>query len=187
MMLETHEIAIHKAWSAKAYDQAFSLLATQHASDFYRTAVRIVLDHAQAQDVVQEASIKIWKGLPAFQGRSKFSTWAYRIVVNEALASLRKSNRQHVALEDLQIGQPDSPYFEADEILKTLYQALSMLPEKQRLTFQLRYFDEKPYTEISEILGTSVGGLKANYHHAVERIKLEMSRLNSEYTFESNE
>lgn len=186
-MPDTRELAIHEAWSAKAYDQAFSLLATHHASDFYRTAVRIVLDHSQAQDVVQEASIKIWKGLPAFEGKSKFSTWAYRIVVNEALAFLRKRKVRHLALEDLHIGQPDSPYFEADDVLKALYHSLSMLPEKQRIAFQLRYFDEKPYAEISKILGTSVGGLKANYHHAVERIKLEMKRLNPDYTFDSNE
>ncbi len=181
------EAAIHEAWSTQAYDQAFSLMAQCYASDFYRTALRIVLDHSTAQDVVQEASIKMWRALPEFKGNSKFSTWAYRIVVNEALGALRKTKKSERSLEGLEIGQPDSPFFEADEVLTDLYRALANLPEKQRIAFQLRYFDEKPYAEISEILGTSIGGLKANYFHAVERIKLEMRELNPQYDFESNE
>jgi RNA polymerase sigma-70 factor (ECF subfamily) len=186
--MSTHaEAAIHEAWSSHAYDRAFSLMAQHYASDFYRTALRIVLDHATAQDVVQDASVKMWRALPKFKGDSKFSTWAYRIVVNEALGALRKSKNILRSLEDVDIGVPDSPHFEADRLLADLYRALANLPERQRLTFQLRYFDDKPYSEISEILGTSVGGLKANYHHAVERIKMEMRELNPDYDFESNE
>ena len=186
-MSKATEESIHEAWSSHAYDLAFSLMAECYASDFYRTALRIVLDHATAQDVVQEASVKMWRALPKFKGDSKFSTWAYRIVVNEALGTLRKSKNFHRSLDGVDIGVPDSPYFEADRLLADLYRALANLPERQRLTFQLRYFDAKPYSDISEILGTSVGGLKANYHHAVERIKREMRELNPDYDFESNE
>lgn len=177
---------MHTAWSLGNYDQAFSYLIQAYASDFYRTSLRIVLDHAAAQDVLQEASIKIWQGLPTFKGQSRFSTWATRVVINESLSHLRRQ-KIHVDLASVSLAVPQSPYFESDALLEALHDAVNQLPEKQRLTFQLRYFDEKPFAEIAELLGTSVGGLKANYHHAAEKVKKHILALNPTYTDASND
>jgi len=180
------ESIIHTAWSVKKYDQAFSCLIEANASDFYRTALRIVLDHEAAKDVLQEASIKMWQGLPRFKAQSRFSTWATRIVINESLSHLRRQN-QHVDVNSVVLSVPHSPYFESDALIAALHEAVQQLPEKQRLTFQLRYFDEKPFAEIAELLGTSVGGLKANYHHAAEKVKKHILALNPAYTDASND
>jgi RNA polymerase sigma-70 factor (ECF subfamily) len=180
------EAPIHKAWSSGNYDQAFTCLIQAYASDFYRTALRIVLDHEAAQDVLQEASIKLWKALPQFKGQSRFSTWATRVVINESLSHLRRQ-KTHLGLDAIAVAAPSSPYFESDALLEALHDAVNRLPEKQRLTFQLRYFDEKPFAEIADLLGTSVGGLKANYHHATEKVKKHILALNPSYADTSND
>jgi RNA polymerase sigma-70 factor (ECF subfamily) len=136
------------------------------------------LDSDDAQDVLQDAFINIWRALPHFRGDAKFSTWTYRIVTNEALAALRKQQKRRLwtvrasdAPEAVATSASNDVYFQADEALALLQRAQAQLPEKQRLVFQLRYFDEMPYSEIAAITGTSEGGLKANYHHAVQKIR----------------
>ena len=186
-MQQPTEKEIYTAWSEQSYDQAFSLLATAYASIMYRTALRIVLEHTLAQDVVQDASLKIWRAMQTFKGKSTFSTWTYRIVVNESLSALRKKRAPNVDISQMDIGVPDSPYYSPDDILNALHQAVSQLPEKQRITFQLRYFDEKPYAEIAEILGTSIGGLKANYNLAREKVKMHVQALNPSSSFASKQ
>ena len=156
----------------------FTELVQRHADQWYRAALRIVLDHGSAQDCVQDASIKMWSNWNSFRGDAQRSTWAYRFVVNEALSAKRRSRPVATTDPSELAGIPDSPYFEADAVLTALYAAVSQLPEQQRLVFQFRYFDELPYADIAHILGTSQGGLKANYHHAVAKIKKQVTELN---------
>ncbi len=163
----------------------FTQLVQRHADLWYRVALRIVLDHGSAQDCVQDASIKIWSNWSSFRGDAQRSTWAYRFVVNEALSAKRRSRPVATADPAELAAVPDSPYFEADAVLTALYAAVAQLPEQQRLVFQFRYFDELPYADIAQILGTSQGGLKANYHHAVAKIKKTMVGLNLDLHSES--
>lgn len=156
----------------------FTELVQRHAALWYRVALRVVLDHAAAQDVVQDACVKIWGAWGSFRGTSARSTWAYRVVLNEALTAKRRARPTETLDASKHAGIPDSPYFEADAALTALYQAVASLPERQRLVFQLRYFDELPYADIASVLGTSEGGLKANYHHAVAKIKKQLAELN---------
>ena len=160
-------------------------LVQRHTAQWYRVALRIVLDHGTAQDVVQDACVKMWSHWTSFRGEAQRSTWAHRIVVNEALSARRRSAVRSTVDPEVLEGIPESPYFEADAALKALYAAVAQLPEQQRLVFQLRYFDELPYAEIAQILGTSEGGLKANYHHAVAKIKKTMVGLNLDLIAES--
>jgi RNA polymerase sigma-70 factor (ECF subfamily) len=163
----------------QAKDSAeFTELVQRHAALWYRVALRVVLDHAAAQDVVQDACVKIWGAWDSFRGTSARSTWAYRVVLNEALTAKRRARPTETLDASKHAGIPDSPYFEADAVLNALYGAVEQLPEQQRLVFQFRYFDELPYADIAQILGTSQGGLKANYHHAVAKIKKTMVGLN---------
>lgn len=163
----------------------FTQLVQRHTDQWYRVALRIVLDHNAAQDVVQEACIKIWANWSRFRGDSQRSTWAYRFVVNEALGAKRRIRPMATTDPAELAGVPDSPYFEADAVLTALYAAVDELPEQQRLVFQFRYFDELPYADIAQILGTSQGGLKANYHHAVAKIKKAIAGLNLDLHLES--
>jgi RNA polymerase sigma-70 factor (ECF subfamily) len=155
----------------QAKDSAeFTELVQRHAALWYRVALRVVLDHAAAQDVVQDACVKIWGAWDSFRGTSARSTWAYRVVLNEALTAKRRARPTETLDASQHAGIPDSPYFEADAALTALYQAVASLPERQRLVFQL---------------GTSEGGLKANYHHAVAKIKKTMVGLNLDLHSES--
>lgn len=163
----------------------FTDLVERHTDQWYRVALRIVLDHDAAQDAVQEACIKMWTHWASYRGEAQRSTWAYRFVVNEALNIQRRSRSKSSVDPSELAGVPDSPYFAADAALAALYGAVAQLPEQQRLVFQLRYFDELPYAEIAQILGTSTGGLKANYHHAVAKIKKIMVGLNLDLHAES--
>ncbi len=136
---------------------------------------KIVIDHDDTNDVVQNTFIKIWKALPNFRGDSKIYTWLYRIATNESITFLKKK-RKHLfqSIDEVSHGlssQIDGPYFDGDEIERKLQKAILTLPTKQRLVFNMKYFDELKYDEISEILGTSVGALKASYHHAKNKIE----------------
>lgn len=176
-MTEQDELRVAEYCASGRYDRAYTVLVDAHSETLLRLVLRMGLTWADAQDAVQEAYINIWKSLPKFRGESKYSTWMYRIAVREALASLRKTKKlQHGTVPvdaDLHLPTEDSSevYFQADEALALLHQAQAQLPEKQRLVFQLRYFDERSYSEIAQITGTSEGGLKANYHHAVHKIR----------------
>jgi RNA polymerase sigma factor (sigma-70 family) len=116
----------------------FTQLVQRHADQWYRVALRIVLDHSSAQDCVQDASIKIWANWSSFRGDAQRSTWAYRFVVNEALSARRRSRLVATTDPAELAAVPDSPYFEADAVLTALYAAVAQLPEQQRLVFQFR-------------------------------------------------
>ena len=142
---------------------------------------KIVFDHEDADDVLQNTYIKVFKNIKNFRGESKLFSWMYRIATNEALTFIKqKSRKLGLSINEFnekQVNQLEADvYFEGDAIALKLQLAVANLPEKQRLVFNLKYYEELKYDEISEILETSVGALKASYHHAVKKIKNELDR-----------
>lgn len=154
-------------------EELFSELVRKYSKPLYWKVRQIVVRHEDADDVLQNAFMKAWTKIGDFRGESNLQTWLYRICVNEALDFLRKkremlSNDGEMKMADKQFADD---YFDGNETQIKLFKAIETLPEAQRITFTLRYFDELTYAEISQILGTSEGGLKANYHLAVKKIK----------------
>jgi RNA polymerase sigma-70 factor (ECF subfamily) len=142
---------------------------------------RIVLNHDDADDVLQNTFIKVYRNIEGFKGDSKLFSWMYRIATNESLSFLKQQSRKlglnDGAYQDRLVAQLEADvYFEGDAIQLQLQKAIASLPEKQRLVFNMKYFEELKYEEISEILDTSVGGLKASYHLAVKKIKLHLKK-----------
>ncbi len=155
---------------------AFNQLVLKYQERLYWHVRKIVIGHDDADDVLQNTMIKVWRSLPDFRSDSGLYTWIYRIATNEALTFLKQKKRKAFApwvdVEQKMIHTLESdPWFNGDEIQLKLQQAILKLPEKQRIVFNMKYFDEVKYEAMSEILGTSVGALKASYHHAVKKIK----------------
>jgi RNA polymerase sigma-70 factor (ECF subfamily) len=155
---------------------AYNLIVRKYQERVYWHIRRIVINHEDADDVTQNTLIKAWKGLHKFKEESQLYTWLYRIATNESITFLnKKKKRFFVSINDIehelsQSLESDDQY-SGDEIQLTLQKAILTLPEKQRLVFNMRYYDEMKYDEIAEVLGTSVGALKASYHHAVKKIE----------------
>jgi RNA polymerase sigma-70 factor (ECF subfamily) len=183
MQVEDSEI-LNKFDQANTRNEAFSLLLNKYQQRIYWHIRRMVINHDDADDIVQDVFIKVWKNLANFRSDSQLYTWIYRIASNECISFLnRKKIRNSVSLDDsegkyLLETLADCPYFDGDKAQMKLQKALLTLPEKQRLVFNMKYFDDLKYEEISEILGTSVGALKASFHIAVK--KIEHSLLNSD-------
>ena len=142
----------------------------------YWVVRRLVIDHEDANDVLQNCLIKVFRNIHTFEGKSRLYTWLYRIATNEAITFLnRKKRRMAQSLDDesgfLSHKLQADPFFDGDEAQTLLYQAIESLPDKQRLVFNLRYFEEMPYEDMSETLQTSVGALKASFHHAIKKIE----------------
>jgi RNA polymerase sigma-70 factor (ECF subfamily) len=161
---------------------AYNQLVRKYQQKIYGHIRKMVVDHDDANDLTQETFIKIWKNLASFRQESQLYTWIYRIATNECLHFLAaKRRRFFLPINDVaaELAQKidASPLIEGDEIQKQLQKALLRLPDKQRLVFNMRYYDELKYEEISQILGTSVGALKASYHLAVKKIEEYLSRL----------
>ncbi len=155
---------------------AFHQLVTKYQKRIYWQVRRIVIDHEDANDVVQNVFIKVWKNLDNFKESSRLYTWLYRIAVNESLTFLKqKKLNMFVSFEKVEFALSrklrDSSYFKGDEVEKKLQDAILRLPEKQRIVFNLKYFEEMKYEEMAEALDTSVGALKASFHHAVKKIE----------------
>lgn len=166
---------------AKA-NEAFGVLVRTYGESIYWQIRRIVLNHDDADDVLQNCFLKAWKNLPLFRGDAKLSTWLYKIAINESLNFMNKEkNKKEMTDIDgdglLLANIEADPFFDGDELKLELQKAINALPEKQRLVFNMRYFDEMKYEDMSEILGTSVGALKASYHHAQKKITEAISRL----------
>jgi len=161
--------------------EAFNLLLGKYQQKIYWHIRRLVIDHDDADDLVQEVFIKVWKSLSAFRNDSQLYTWLYRIATNESITFLNRKNvKKNISLDDivgseLEESLAESSYFDGDKAQMKLQKALLTLPEKQRLIFNMKYFDDLKYEEISEILGTSVGGLKASFHIAVKKIEEYLS------------
>ncbi|MNY42322.1 ECF RNA polymerase sigma-E factor [compost metagenome] len=145
-----------------------------------------MIDHDDADDLVQDTFIKVWKNLEKFRSDAQLYTWIYRIATNECITFLnKKKQRNNTPLEEVSAELSEtliaSSHFNGDRVQLKLQQALLTLPEKQRLIFNMKYFDDLKYEEISEITGTSVGALKASFHIAVKKIEAFM--LNEDITF----
>jgi RNA polymerase sigma-70 factor (ECF subfamily) len=160
----------------KTRNTALSHLIAKYQKMLYWHIRKIVIDHDDSDDVLQNTFIKVWKGLENFREESQLYTWMYRIATNEALTHLRqkqKSNTTSLHPIEYQLSKSleSDNYFKGDEIQLKLQQAILTLPEKQRIVFNMRYYDEVPYEKMSEILETSVGALKASYHIAAKKIE----------------
>ncbi len=158
----------------------FTLLVKTYQKQVYWHVRRMVIDHDDTNDITQDIFIKIWNGLEHFRGKSQLYTWIYRIASNEALSFLKKRSKMYLLpLADVENKLAktlhDDNYFTGDEIQHKLQQAILKLPRKQRLVFNMKYYDGIKYEEMSQILKTSVGALKASYHHAVKKIEKFMS------------
>ena len=157
-------------------NQGFAALVRQYQKQVYYFVRKMVVDHDDANDVTQLVFIKVWKGLDGFKGNAKLSTWMYRIAMNESITFLNKRKKiAGVPLDQVEHSLSQSleadVYFDGDAIQRKLQTAVATLPDKQRTVFILKYFETRQYKEISEITGTSVGALKASYHHAVQKIE----------------
>ena len=159
---------------------AFSKLVEAYSERLYWQIRKMVLSHDDANDVLQDVFIKAWTNIDNFRGDSKLTTWLYRIAINESITFINKKRAQNnISVDDddvflLNTLEGDT-YFDGDEAQKILQEAILKLPEKQRIVFQMKYFDEMKYDEMSEILDTSTGALKASYHHAVKKIESFLS------------
>jgi len=157
-------------------ERAFSLIVKKYQQKLYWHIRKLVISHDDSDDVLQNTFVKAWKGLLKFREESQLYTWLYRIATNESLTFLKNKRRKlSSSIEDYQNQLADSlesdEYYTGDEIQKKLQKAILRLPDKQRLVFNMRYFDDIKYDEIAEMVGTSVGALKASYHHAVKKIE----------------
>ena len=160
--------------SSKHY--AFNLIVKKYQQKLYYHIRKMVIDHDDTDDILQNVFIKVWNSLDNFREDSQLFTWMYRIATNECLTHLKnKRKRFFLPIGDVEhelTGMLNSgDNFSADKLQLKLQQAIVSLPEKQRLVFNMRYYDEIKYEKMSEILGTSVGALKASYHHAVQKIE----------------
>lgn len=158
----------------------FNALVSQYKERLYYLIRRFVPSHEDADDVLQEVFIKLWQHLDSFRGESDIYTWMYRIAVNESISVLRKYKvRAVLHSENIEnyVGRmmDDDPSFDGTELQASLQKAIASLPAKQQKVFVLRYFEEMPYSKMSEILGTSEGALKASYHIAYEKIKEKLT------------
>ena len=149
---------LHNQATCKA---AFGKVIEHYSSQLYWQIRRMVIDHDDANDVLQNTFLKAWTSIDNFRGDAKLSTWLYKIAINESITFVNKKKAMN-----------------QDEAQINLQKAIATLPEKQRLVFNLRYYDEMKYDEMSEILGTSEGALKASYHHAVKKIEQFLGETN---------
>lgn len=159
-------------------EKAFRVILKVYKEKLYYHVRKIVVDHDDADDVTQDAFIKIWRNLDKFRGEAKLYTWLYRIATNEALTFLQKKKKDKgISIDDNEIlvasleSSKSDTYMGGEEIEIKLQKALLLLTDKQRVVFNLKYFEEMKYEEIAEITETSVGGLKATYHFAVKKIE----------------
>jgi RNA polymerase sigma factor (sigma-70 family) len=162
--------------NAGTKEKAFTAIIKKYQEKLYWHIRRLVVDHEDANDVLQNVFIKVWKGLENFREDSQLYTWLYRIATNEGLTFLeQQKKRTTVSLSDEESGLSNTvradTNFDANKLEWRLQLAIQQLPEKQRAVFNLRYYDEMPYQEMSRILDTSEGALKASYHHAAKKIE----------------
>jgi RNA polymerase sigma-70 factor (ECF subfamily) len=176
LVLQEEKDFIKELIDPRTQNTAFQKLLREYQKPLYQIIRNIVIDHDDAHDVLQNTFIKVFQNLKNFKGDSKLFSWMYRIATNEAITFINnKAKRSKLTSSELQSKLVENlqsdVYFEGDEIQLKLQKALVLLPEKQQLVFKMKYFEELKYEEISEILGTSVGALKASYFHAVKKIE----------------
>ncbi|MFC0183738.1 RNA polymerase sigma-70 factor, ECF subfamily [Pseudarcicella hirudinis] len=172
----TDQELLEKFANPDSRNYAFNLLVRKYQQKIYWHIRKMVIDHDDANDLTQETFIKAWKGLDNFKGDSQLFTWLYKISTNESLNHLSKKKRRFFlpindVSEELSNKLDDHSLISGDEVQLKLQKALLTLPDKQRLVFNMKYFDDLKYEEIAEITGTSVGALKASYHLASKKIE----------------
>ena len=155
---------------------AFNLIVEKYSERLYWHIRKLTASHEDTNDILQNTLVKAWGALPQFREESRLYTWLYRIATNETLTFLKKAKmKAFLSLSDysgvVENQIEADPYFDGDETQRTFRKAIMKLPDKQRAVFNMRYYDEMKYEEISEVLGTSVGALKASYHHAFQKIQ----------------
>ena len=169
-------VLIEQLINVQTREKAFRELISLYKERLYWHVRKIVISHDDTDDVLQNTFIKIYKNIGKFKQESKLFSWMYRIATNEAITFINKRNKERkVDISEVQeqiVSTLESDiYFSGEEVQEILQKAIASLPQKQQLVFNMKYFDNMKYTEISEILGTSVGALKASYFHAVKKIE----------------
>lgn len=178
---ESEIISIFQDGTDSEKRQAFELLVHEYSQKLYWVIRQLVLDHDDTNDILQNTFIKAWTNINSFMGYSRLYTWLFRIAVNESLSFINRrhqtvpmdSDVQHSLAERLE----SDPYFDGNETERQLQEAIATLPDKQRLVFNLKYFDEMKYEDMSRLLGTSVGALKASFHLAVRKIEAYFNNI----------
>jgi RNA polymerase sigma-70 factor (ECF subfamily) len=173
--MTSDQLLIEQLQNPKTRRKSFEVVVRQYSEALYWQIRRIVLNHDDADDVLQNTFIKTWQGLDSFKGDAKLSTWLSRIAINESIDFVRRQkNSLTLSADDVETGVANhlmaDEYFDGDAADAMLQEAIAQLPDVQRTVFQLRYYDEMKYSEISHILNTSEGALKASYHIAVKKI-----------------
>ena len=168
--------------SCGRHEEAFNGIVNAYTERLYWHIRRFLCSHEDTNDLLQDVFIKIWSALPTFRGESKLYTWIYRIATNSVLNHLRKQKlRALISIDTISSVMEkridEDTYFNGNALQRELHKAIQRLPEKQRIVFNLRYFDEMKYEDISEITGTSTGALKASYHHAYNKIKEDLHKI----------
>ena len=171
------EQILHLLQGEKNMEQGFRLLMLKYQERLYNHIRRMVSEHQDANDVIQNTFIKVFKNIAKFQGNAQLYTWLYRIATNETITFLNKKKKKSTtSIDDAELDMANrlsaDTYFDGEAAQAKLAAALQTLPDKQKLVFNMRYYDEMPYQAISDVLETSVGALKASYHHAVKKIEL---------------
>lgn len=174
--MQEEKLFIETLINPKTQNIAFKQLVQQYQKPLYFHIRNIVLNHDDADDVLQNTFIKVFSNIKNFKGESKLYSWIYRIATNESLTFIeQRAKKQGISNEEVQqkalMNLESDVYFEGNEIQLKLQKAIAILPEKQQLVFKMKYFEEIKYENMSEILDTSVGALKASYHHAVKKIE----------------
>lgn len=170
------DIILEEVQNPDTLRSGFAKLVESYSERLYWQIRKMVLSHDDANDILHDVFVKAWNNIENFRGDAELSTWLYRIAINESITFInKKRNQMNISLSDddsfLLNTLDEDTYFDGDEAEKKLQAAILTLPEKQRLVFQMKYFEEMKYDDMSDILGTSVGALKASYHHAVKKIE----------------
>jgi RNA polymerase sigma-70 factor (ECF subfamily) len=175
-MSDILEKKINSFLATDDYEQAFAVIISGYKERLYWHIRNMILSHTDTDDILQNTYIKIWRYLPKFEGRSQVFSWVYRIATNETLSFIEKNKKNRaISIDDIEGHVANylmaDPYFDGNQVQAILHEAVKALPEKQQLVFNMKYFQDMKYQEISDVLETSVGGLKASYHHAVKKIE----------------
>ena len=171
MLIDDTEI-VKRLHDPKQCREAFTEIIKTYSEPLYWQIRRMVMNHDDANDLLQNTFLKAWSNIENFRGDAKLSTWLYKIAINESITFINKEKqKQNISIDD-----DDSFLVGSEMCIRDRQKAIATLPEKQRMIFNMKYFDEMKYEDMSEILGTTVGALKASYHHAVKKIELFFSQ-----------
>jgi RNA polymerase sigma factor (sigma-70 family) len=175
VQVEDAEI-LSKFQDEKTRNEAFNLLLKKYQQKIYWHIRRMVIDHDDSDDISQDVFVKVWKNLAGFRNDAQLYTWMYRIATNECITFLNKKKaKNNISLDEVDYSLADtladSTYFDGDKAQRKLQEAILTLPDKQRLVFNMKYYEDMKYEEISDVVGTSVGALKASFHLAVKKIE----------------